>query len=100
MNIGKGPLWPPPGLEYDSEMQDFYKSEVVLLNTMDVDLCEELGLQPTVFYRWQKEFLENGAAVFQSKNRSDHPDEQKRIEFLEKKIQTTRLSLFRERRGG
>jgi transposase-like protein len=21
------------------------------------DLCEELGLQPTVFYRWQKEFL-------------------------------------------
>jgi hypothetical protein len=37
MNIGKGPLGPPPGLEYDSEMQDFYKSEVVLLNTMDVD---------------------------------------------------------------
>jgi transposase len=64
------------------------------------DLCEELGLQPTVFYRWQKQFFENGAAVFQSKNRSNHPDEQKRIEFLEKKIQTTRLSLFRERRGG
>jgi len=21
------------------------------------DLCEELGLQPTVFYRWQKELL-------------------------------------------
>lgn len=27
------------------------------------ELCEELGLQPTVFYRWQKEFFENGAAV-------------------------------------
>ena len=24
------------------------------------DLCEELSLQPTVFYRWQKEFFENG----------------------------------------
>jgi hypothetical protein len=24
------------------------------------DLCEELGLQPTVFYRLQKEFFENG----------------------------------------
>jgi len=24
-------------------------------------LCEEKGLQPTVFYHWQKEFLENGA---------------------------------------
>ena len=22
------------------------------------DLCDELGLQPTVFYRWQKEFFE------------------------------------------
>ena len=27
------------------------------------DLCEELGLRPTVFYRWQKEFFENGAAA-------------------------------------
>ena len=33
------------------------------------DLCEELGLRPTVFYRWQKEFFENGAAAFQSKER-------------------------------
>jgi transposase len=51
------------------------------------DLCEELGLQPTVFYRWQKEFFENGAAAFQSTRRPEHRDEQKRIEFLEK-IQT------------
>jgi hypothetical protein len=21
-------------------------------------LCDELGLQPTIFYRWQKEFFE------------------------------------------
>ena len=27
-------------------------------------LCDELTLQPTVFYRWQKEFFENGAALF------------------------------------
>jgi len=24
-------------------------------------LCDELGMQPTIFYRWQKEFFENGA---------------------------------------
>ncbi len=30
-------------------------------------LCDELGLQPTVFYRWQKEFFENGAAAFEQK---------------------------------
>jgi transposase len=54
------------------------------------DLCEELGLQPTVFYRWQKEFFENGASAFQSKERPTRQDEekQKRIEFLEKKVQT------------
>ena len=33
------------------------------------DLCEQDGLQPTVFYRWQKEFFENGAAAFQAKER-------------------------------
>ncbi len=30
--------------------------------------CEELGLRPTVFYRWQKEFFDNGAAAFQKKS--------------------------------
>ena len=50
-------------------------------------LCDELGLQPTVFYRWQKEFFENGAAAFQTKARSDQQAEKERIELLEKKIQ-------------
>src|SRR5712691_10938247 len=51
-------------------------------------LCDELGLRPTVFYRWQKEFFENGAAAFQSKGRSDHQaEQQERIELLDKKIQ-------------
>jgi len=54
------------------------------------ELCEEKGLQPTVFYRWQKEFFENGAAAFESKERPARQvaDKQKRIEFLEKKMQS------------
>src|SRR5207248_6170900 len=51
-------------------------------------LCDELGLQPTVFYRWQKEFFENGAAAFQPKAGPNHSAEQERIDYLEKKIQT------------
>jgi len=51
-------------------------------------ICDELGLQPTVFYRWQKEFFENGAAAFQTKGRSNAQPEQERIEYLTKKIQT------------
>ena len=51
-------------------------------------LCDEMGLQPTVFYRWQKEFFENGAAAFQTKGRTHHQPEQERIEYLTRKIQT------------
>jgi transposase len=53
-------------------------------------LCDELGLQPTVFYRWQKEFFENGAAAFQQKAGPNHSAEPERIDYLglEKKIQT------------
>ena len=51
------------------------------------DLCEELGLQPTVFYRWQKEFFENGAEATERPRRQAE-EKQKRIEFLEKKVQT------------
>ena len=51
-------------------------------------LCDDLGLQPTVLYRWQKEFFENGPAAFHAKSRPNHQAEQERIEYLEKKIQT------------
>ena len=32
-------------------------------------ICDEYQLQPTVFYRWQKDFFENGAAAFQRQGR-------------------------------
>jgi len=51
-------------------------------------LCDELGLQPTVFYRWHKELFENGAAAFEQKKPTNHSAEQERIAYLEKKIQT------------
>jgi transposase len=51
-------------------------------------LCDELGLQPTVFYRWQKEFFENGAAAFEQKARPNHSADQERIGYLEKKMQS------------
>jgi transposase len=53
------------------------------------DLCEELALQPTVFYRWQKEFFENAAAASEVQQRPHRQveEKQRRIEFLEK-VQT------------
>ncbi|WP_321531049.1 transposase [uncultured Desulfuromonas sp.] len=52
------------------------------------NLCDEYQLQPTVFYRWQKEFFENGAAAFEKDNSRQKKAEEKRIAQLEAKLQT------------
>ncbi len=51
-------------------------------------LCEELQLQPTVFYHWLKQFFENGAGAFQRPRDSSRKCEQERIAVLEKKLRT------------
>ena len=51
------------------------------------ELCEELGLWPTVFYRWQKEFFENGVAAFGRQTLSDRGREHQRAAALEQKLQ-------------
>ena len=49
-------------------------------------LCDELGLQPTVFYRWQKEFFENGAAAFERRPEGRERKLEEKVKFLEGKI--------------
>ena len=39
------------------------------------DICDRLGINPNVFYSWQKLFFENGAAAF-DKNGSGRIDRQ------------------------
>ena len=53
------------------------------------DLCDEHGIHPTVFYRWQKEFFENGAAAFEARgSRTDGKTRQleQRVEALQAKL--------------
>jgi len=46
-----------------------------------------LGLNPTVFYGWQRQFFENGAAAFQRKRKDSSPSpEARRLEKLETKL--------------
>ena len=55
------------------------------------DLCDELGLAPTVFYRWQKEFFEHGAAAFERKSKRQKKQEgqqARKVEALEAKLVT------------
>ena len=51
------------------------------------DLCDELDLQPRVFYRWQQEFFENGAAAFESDSKRESTRLERRIGQLEDKLQ-------------
>ena len=34
------------------------------------ELCDQHSLSPTLFYRWQKDFFENGASAFERNGRS------------------------------
>ncbi|MGD0012760.1 MAG: transposase [Terriglobia bacterium] len=51
-------------------------------------LCDEHQLHPTVFYRWLKQFFENGAAALGPVPRADKQVEarEQRIAFLEAKL--------------
>jgi transposase len=50
-------------------------------------VCEEAGIQPTQFYKWQQIFFENGAAAFDRPGRPQSSAHEQRIAFLESKIQ-------------
>jgi len=51
-------------------------------------LCDEHQLHPTVFYRWLKQFFENGTAAFGPPPRPEKQVEarEQRIAFLEAKL--------------
>ena len=54
------------------------------------DLCDQFGIHPTLFYRWQKEFFENGTAAFAAtgKHRKAVAEvKDRKIAALESKLQ-------------
>ena len=51
------------------------------------DLCDEYNLQPTVFYRWQKQFFEMGSNAFEKPQTRQEQKKDRRIKELEDKLQ-------------
>src|SRR5204863_6217908 len=51
-------------------------------------LCEELGIKPTVFYTWQKLLFENAHLALENGRKSKAVDDakEKKIEHLEAKL--------------
>ena len=50
------------------------------------EICDEQGLQPTVFYRWQKQLFEEGAVVFRRPNDTEAKKLQRQVTQLEEKL--------------
>ena len=56
------------------------------------EVCDKHGLNPTVFYRWQKEFFENGAAAFEGRR----PGADGRTRQLEERVEKLQAKLIRK----
>jgi len=52
------------------------------------DLCDQHGLHPTLFYRWQKTFFEKGAAAFDRNGDAVTRQLQSKVAALEAKLTT------------
>ena len=50
------------------------------------DLCDEYGFHPTIFYRWQKAFFENGKMAFEPVDNSLKRKLEDKIEKLESRL--------------
>jgi len=52
------------------------------------EVCDQYQLQPTVFYRWQKQFFEKGALAFEGGKARETAALKRKITKLEEKIAT------------
>ncbi len=50
------------------------------------DLCDEYGIQPSVFYRWQQQLFENGAAAFGPQPKGPKNPLTQKVSVLEEKL--------------
>lgn len=71
---------------YTAEQKVAILREHLLDHVPVSDLCERYRLQPTVFYRWQKQLFENGALAFTGSPRSRASDSDTKIAALEEKL--------------
>lgn len=68
-----------------------------LLDKVDVStLCEEVGLQPSVFYEWRNQFFENAALALQPKRRGRRDPQQRALEDQQRKAARLEEKLARK----
>ena len=50
------------------------------------DLCDQHGIQPSQFYRWQQEFFERGSLVFETRGEKPSTVLERKVTALEEKL--------------
>ena len=59
----------------------------VLIDKQTVSaVCEEHDLSPTLFYNWQQQFFENGAAAFAKDASAEQRELEKKVEQLQARL--------------
>lgn len=65
------------------------KVQILKLHLLDKlpvsEICQKFNLQPTIFYRWQTQFFENGEKAFTAERSKEKPL-QKKLEQMEAKL--------------
>jgi len=60
-----------------------------LVNGVPVsDVCDQYHLHPSLFYRWQRQLFEQGAAAFENDEKREVAQLKKKIEKMERKMAT------------
>lgn len=54
------------------------------------DICDKYGLSPSIYYRWQKQFFEEGEKAFASSNNN------KKVAHLEQEIERLETKLTKK----
>ena len=50
------------------------------------DLCDECGIKPSVYYRWQQQLFENGAAAFAPQSKVASNALSQKVSTLEERL--------------
>ena len=60
--------------------------KVLLEGQVVSTVCEEHDLSPTLFYAWQKQFFENGAAAFAKDGSAEQRDLERKVGALRQRL--------------
>ena len=71
---------------FTSEQKVAMLREVLVEKKQVSEVCEKHGLQPSLFYYWQKQFFENGAAAFEKDSSGERRELERKLETLTSKL--------------